>query len=236
MAKYVDEREGLRPASRQAWGLDKQDSFARSLLILEAVARGGPGITFRALNQDLNMPSSTLYRLVNRLIQDEYLVRLPNISGLALGKKMEALTLILGQTASLKLSRAALRLLNRIRQQLDFDAIHLYGYSGPTPIPLDADTRMPIHDVADELLSKTAVGQLWERVQSNESQDGSRNYAIQANIIAQDFISIAVPLLDAYGYLIASLCAVSSDGDIPGVLSKQQALQDAANELALYIS
>jgi len=45
------------------------------LSVLEEVARCGTGVTAREVNDNLLLPRATIYRLLNLLVQDEYLVR-----------------------------------------------------------------------------------------------------------------------------------------------------------------
>lgn len=70
----------------------RQPHAVRSALsVLEEVARAGPGITAKQISEALGLPRATTYRLVNLLVQDEYLVRLPDLSGFALGHRVTRL-------------------------------------------------------------------------------------------------------------------------------------------------
>ncbi len=62
-----------------------------ALAVLEEVARSGPGITAQQLSARLGLPRATAYRLLNLLVQDEYLVRMPDLRGFALGRKVAEL-------------------------------------------------------------------------------------------------------------------------------------------------
>jgi len=67
----------------------RQPAAIRSALtVLEQVARAGPGVTARELSTALGMSPATTYRLVNLLVAEEYLVRLPDLRGFALGRKV----------------------------------------------------------------------------------------------------------------------------------------------------
>jgi DNA-binding IclR family transcriptional regulator len=67
----------------------RQPAAIRSALtVLEQVARAGPGVTARELSMALGMSPATTYRLVNLLVAEEYLVRLPDLRGFALGRKV----------------------------------------------------------------------------------------------------------------------------------------------------
>jgi hypothetical protein len=59
-----------------------------ALVVLEEVACCGPWVTARAMSENLGFPRATMYRLLNLLVQEECLVRLPDLSGFALGLKV----------------------------------------------------------------------------------------------------------------------------------------------------
>lgn len=59
--------------------------------ILEEVARQGPGVSARQIVEALEMPRSTVYRLIKHLVQEEYLVRSPDLRGFALGARLDVL-------------------------------------------------------------------------------------------------------------------------------------------------
>ncbi|MET0951659.1 MAG: helix-turn-helix domain-containing protein [Aeromicrobium sp.] len=60
--------------------------------ILEEVARQGPGVGARQIVEGVDMPRSTVYRILKHLVQEEYLVRSPDLSGFALGARLEMLS------------------------------------------------------------------------------------------------------------------------------------------------
>ncbi|AUZ88426.1 helix-turn-helix domain-containing protein [Arthrobacter sp. TmT3-37] len=75
----------------------RQPKAVRSALaVLEEVARCGPGVTGLEVSRNLGLPKATTYRLLNLLVEDEYLVRLPDLSGFALGRKVELLVQLSG--------------------------------------------------------------------------------------------------------------------------------------------
>ena len=59
-----------------------------ALRVLEEVARAGSGVTAKDIAARLSMPSATTYRLLNILVGEGYVVRLPDLSGFALGQKI----------------------------------------------------------------------------------------------------------------------------------------------------
>ncbi|MEO3935919.1 helix-turn-helix domain-containing protein [Dermatophilaceae bacterium Soc4.6] len=70
----------------------RQPQAVRSALsVLAAVARLGPGVTVKQVSSELGMAPATAYRIIALLVAEEYLVRLPDLRGLALGARMEEL-------------------------------------------------------------------------------------------------------------------------------------------------
>ena len=59
--------------------------------ILEEVARSGAGVSAREIAENLGMPRATAYRILKHLVQQEYLVRSPDLSGFALGQRVRNL-------------------------------------------------------------------------------------------------------------------------------------------------
>jgi DNA-binding IclR family transcriptional regulator len=97
----------------------------QALAMLEAVSRMGPGVTAAELARELGLPPSTTYRLVNLLVGDEYLVRLADLSGFALGRRVAELT---GTAAAPVTSRAVRAELARVRAGTRW-AVHLAAYA-----------------------------------------------------------------------------------------------------------
>lgn len=67
--------------------------------ILEEVARAGAGVSAREIAENLGMARATTYRLLKHLVQQEYLVRSPDLSGFALGQRVRDLALVVGSVA-----------------------------------------------------------------------------------------------------------------------------------------
>ena len=61
--------------------------------ILEEVARAGAGVSAREIAENLGMARATTYRLLKHLVQQEYLVRSPDLTGFALGQRLQVLAL-----------------------------------------------------------------------------------------------------------------------------------------------
>ncbi|MGP3989326.1 IclR family transcriptional regulator [Streptomyces sp. 3N207] len=67
---------------------DLLGSVRRALMVLEAVAACGDGITAKAVARRLGLTLPTTYRLLNTLVHDGYLVRLHHSRGYGLGYKL----------------------------------------------------------------------------------------------------------------------------------------------------
>lgn len=59
---------------------------------LRCVAQQGPGTTAKDVATTLRVSPATAYRLLNLLVAEEYLVRLADITGFALGERVAELT------------------------------------------------------------------------------------------------------------------------------------------------
>jgi len=133
-----------------------------ALQILECVARRGPGTTASEISTDLNLSRATTYRLVRLLADDKYLVRMPDLKGFALGRRVAELAA--PATATPHLSRAALAVLAVLRNRVRA-GVHLVHYSGSSIFITDEDGDIPLTDpsrlVTDP--SSTAAGRLPRR-------------------------------------------------------------------------
>jgi DNA-binding IclR family transcriptional regulator len=72
----------------------------RALRVLEVVARIGPGVSAREVADALGLPPATTYRLLTVLVAEEYVVRLPDLRGFALGRRALDLALRLPEAAA----------------------------------------------------------------------------------------------------------------------------------------
>ena len=64
-----------------------------ALAVLEEAVAAGPGVTAKEISTALKLPQATTYRLLNLLVSEEYLVRLPDLRGFALGRRAARLAL-----------------------------------------------------------------------------------------------------------------------------------------------
>lgn len=213
-----------------------------ALVVLEAVATAGPGVTVRELVERLDLPRATVYRLVNLLVEDEYLVRLADISGLALGRRVSRLLAAAGAThedpeAALTLARpprAARDLLARLRGSDAAVAVHVFVYRGGRPVPFDVDPSRPLSDArllaAD--LDRSAAG----RLLLAERAGGASGMSVQSDLLAVGHACAAVPLRSESGELVAALCAAGSSDRMDRLLAGAQRNADAADALAALLA
>ena len=85
LADYSPGRCGGDPATSLSGRQPK--AVQSALRVLEEVARVGVGVTAKDIAANLSIPTATTYRLLNILVAEGYVVRLPDLSGFALGRK-----------------------------------------------------------------------------------------------------------------------------------------------------
>ncbi|MFR9803963.1 IclR family transcriptional regulator [Pseudonocardia sp. RS010] len=120
----------------------RQPKAVRSALhVLEEVVAAGPGVTAKEISESLAMPQATTYRILNLLVAEEYLVRLPDLSGFALGRRAARLAL----PAGTELSTAARAVVDHLRAQTRW-AVHVAWYAGGQVSLIDPDPDHPAPD------------------------------------------------------------------------------------------
>lgn len=173
-----------------------QGAFA----VLEEVARAGPGVTAQQVSAALGMPRATTYRLLNLLVQHEYLVRLPELSGFALGRKV---ALLAGMTERHDATREAGAVLADMRARIRA-GVHLASYREDTVVLVDMDPDFPLPDpdlVATDL-GATAFGRL---LLAERARPGAVDYAVEVGERTPGFACLAAPVRDRAGRLVAGL-------------------------------
>ncbi|MDR6169767.1 helix-turn-helix domain-containing protein [Curtobacterium sp. SORGH_AS_0776] len=182
-----------------------------ALAVLEAVAHAGPGITAQQLSDVLGMPRATTYRLITLLVEDEYLVRLPDLRGFALGHKVAELAGVTAQSAPTPLPRAVRSVLADVRSAVRA-GVHLARYDHSGIRDLDVDPDFPLLDEA-ALRARpgaSAMGRLHAA--------GGREPVHQTGAFAKGFGCLALPVLGEGGQLVAglTLSAPSARIEAPG--------------------
>ncbi|WP_230592104.1 IclR family transcriptional regulator [Rhodococcoides fascians] len=112
-----------------------------ALRVLEAVARGGTGITAKTVAAQLELPSATTYRLLNILVGEGYLVRMPDLSGFALGHKIGVL---IDAAVVPTVCTAAREVLADFRLTVRF-GVHLAYFTNSAIRIADEDPEYPLH-------------------------------------------------------------------------------------------
>ncbi|ACZ32071.1 transcriptional regulator, IclR family [Xylanimonas cellulosilytica DSM 15894] len=130
------------------------------LQVLECVAAAGAGITAQEISTALGLSRATTYRLVQVLVEDEYLVRLPDLRGFALGRRVAALA----PAPPPRPPRAAREVLARVRAGTR-GGIHLVHLDAAVPVVVDEDPDFPlvagpgVRDLLDAVCGELAGGQ-----------------------------------------------------------------------------
>lgn len=129
-----------------------------ALTVLEEVARQGPGVTAQEISTSLGMPRATAYRLITLLVQDEYLVRMPDLRGFALGRKVVELAHLV---APPRPTEAVASVLAGLRSSIR-GGVHLARYEGERLTVVDSDPDFPLSDEARirRDLTSSAMGRL----------------------------------------------------------------------------
>ncbi|WP_448808368.1 IclR family transcriptional regulator [Agromyces bauzanensis] len=213
--------------------------------VLEEVARCGPGVTAREISANLAMPRATAYRLLNLLVQEEYLVRLGDLSGFALGRKVAELAHLM---APARPPQAVRDVVSSLRAQVR-GGVHLAGYSGSTLRIIDEDPDFGLSDPARLVrdLEVSAMGRLLLAESADPARAAARGWGFVADTRARGFAMqtgafdpargcLAVPIRDGDGRLVAalSLCAATELVEHPGRLLGE--LRDGALRLGPLLS
>ncbi len=201
-----------------------------ALRVLEAVATNGPGVTAKQLARALELPSATTYRLLNILVADGYLVRLPDLQGFALGRRIGRL---LGSAPTPTVCHAAHQRVTELRNGSRF-ATHLVQYTptGVLVVDPDPDHPTPSGQVLSHALHASAIGKLllaeqseWrvlfpvsrvltlteDTITSPTALDAelracrAAGFAHQIGELRPDVACLAVPVRSVTGVLVAAL-------------------------------
>ncbi|MET4428943.1 IclR family transcriptional regulator C-terminal domain-containing protein [Mycolicibacterium sp. 624] len=228
-----------------------------ALAVLEEVARAGVGVTAKEIAEHLSMPSATTYRLLNLLVADGYVVRLPDLSGFSLGPRMGVL---IDAAVAPIVCTAAREVLAELRSSVRF-GVHLFYFTNTAVRIADADGEYPppadesvlnrhLHACAvgklllaekrdaDTLLN-TALAALTDSTVTSKaalaeqlSTVRDRGVATQTGELREDSACVAVRVRSPAGALVAAL-AMSGRGDQAELLGRQvSALQEGAARLS----
>ncbi|GAY11495.1 IclR family transcriptional regulator [Pseudonocardia sp. N23] len=122
----------------------RQPRAVRSALaVLEEVVAAGPGVTAKEISAALKMPQATTYRLLNLLVGEEYLVRLPDLKGFALGRRAARLAVPVTTTPP----TAARGVVDHLRGLVRW-GVHLAAFGSGQVTLVDPDPDHPPSDAA----------------------------------------------------------------------------------------
>jgi DNA-binding IclR family transcriptional regulator len=206
-----------------------------ALRVLEEVARAGVGVTAKQIAESLSMPSATAYRLLNLLVADGYIVRLPDLSGFSLGHRTAVLV---DAAVAPTVCTAARDVLAELRLSVRF-GVHLFYFTNTAMRAADLDTEFPPPvdaAVLNRNLHVSAVG----RLLLAEKQDigglvpphlrddlprqlaavREQGFASQTGELRDDCACVAVPVRAPEGALVAAL-AMSGRVDQQELLARQ---------------
>ncbi|MUL48881.1 helix-turn-helix domain-containing protein [Mycobacterium sp. CBMA293] len=228
-----------------------------ALQVLEAVALAGTGVTAKDIAEHLSMPSATTYRLLNLLVADGYIVRLPDLSGFALGPRMGQL---IDAAVSPTVCTTARDTLTELRLSVRF-GVHLFCFTNTSVRLADADGEYPPptdESVLNRHLHASAVGKLLlaekddanallgatlaaltDRTVTSKSllaeqltEIREHGSASQTGELQVDAACVAVPVRSAAGNLVAAV-AMSGRAEQDQLLHRQiPVLQGYATQLA----
>lgn len=211
-----------------------------ALAVLECVAVSGAGVTAKEVAAALEMPPATAYRLLNLLVGEEYLVRLPDLRGFALGRKVAGLA---GAIAPVRVPAAARAVVAGLRAQVRA-GVHLVLCTATSLRCADVDPDLPLASPAlvERHLHATAAGRLllaeqpeWRallppsRLLPLTSATVTRadlldrclrdvratGWAGQAGELHEGVACLAVPVRSAGGELVAAVVVTSARGEVP---------------------
>ncbi|GAA1465276.1 IclR family transcriptional regulator [Microbacterium thalassium] len=187
-----------------------------ALTVLEAVARLGAGASAQEISRELGLPRATTYRLLNLLVQDEYLVRTPDLAGFALGAKVAQLAAV--AAPPVRLTAAARAVVTDARDALR-GGVHVALYVDGRIVVADADPDFPLSDesrLAREparyalgrlLAAETGGADADADVVVDTASDISRwGVARQIGEVTPGFGCLAVPIRDGAGHLAGAVC------------------------------
>ncbi|MBC7551461.1 MAG: helix-turn-helix domain-containing protein [Cellulomonas sp.] len=226
-------------------GARQPKAIQSALTVLEEVARCGSGVTAREISDNLGLPKATAYRLLNLLVQDEYLVRMPDLRGFALGRKVVELARLV---APAQPPEAVREVVDRLRSHIR-GGIHLVRYDSDGVRVIDPDPDYPpsVSVRSARALETSAMGRLLlaERRVDTSGMLGedpalagqleeirANGYAYFPSPWAPGHGCLAIPIRSRDGALVAGLCLSAPASRIDHPAEYLALLRMGARELA----
>ena len=216
------------------------DRLELAMEVLELVAQHRTGISANDLASALDIPRSSMYRVLNTLVRQEFLVRRPDLTGFILGVRVVELA---RHVSGRRTGRHDV-ILARLRQDTA-GAIHLVRFVGDRLELMDEDPLHPISDMRGFLASseRSAAGQLLllERIEQGLSVPPSagaladatraRGYAQQVGLLSADRACMAVPVHDG-PRRVGAIAFADAPSAISAAARHVPRLRSAAEEVA----
>ncbi|MFI6313158.1 IclR family transcriptional regulator [Nocardia fusca] len=137
----VAERHPARPdAAGTGFGGQQPKAVQRALAMLEAVAHLGAGVSAKQISAYTRVPPATAYRLLNLLVADGFLVRTPDLTGFALGRRTSELAYAAATTQP---ARTVAEILADLRTETRY-GLYVTSFRGGTLRMVDTD---PDHEI-----------------------------------------------------------------------------------------
>lgn len=221
-----------------------------ALEILEQVARHDEGSTAADIARAVGAPRATVYRIVNSLVRDEYLVRRGDFSGFLLGARV----LELAAVVDAHRRPAYAPVVERLRSETG-EAVHLFGFHSAGLTIIDEDARHPLSDPATLLgdPTRSAIGHLWlidhpgrespraprwtarpspEDLRAIADAYTVRGYTEQVAMLSPDRGCLAVPVRNARAETVGAVTLSTSISRLSVAARHVHALRSAADALA----
>ena len=227
----------------------RTSNIALALEILEQVARHRTGVTANDISRTLDVPRATVYRIVNSLVQDEFLLRRPDLRGFILGSRVVELAHLVAVPTEPATAHDGV--LEAIRQQTG-EAIHFARFDDGAIVVVAEDPRGPISDQAAFASdpARSAIGHLLlaelpvaaaASVSSATVDDiaeiaqaaAVREYTQQIGLLSPGRACIAVAVRSPDGALVGALALATSVSRISTAARHLGLLRQAAATLAL---
>jgi DNA-binding IclR family transcriptional regulator len=229
------------PAGTQPRG----DRLALAFEILEIVAQRRTGISANELARTLGLHRATVYRAVNWLVQQEFLLRKSDLSGFLLGVRVVELAKVISVVDS-----AENRLIAELRRETGA-AIHLARFVNER---IELANEDPEHPISDPVAfgahpERSAVGQVLlaelpaaraqrvahlgrDEIEELGAAAEARGFAQQIGLLSADRACLAVPVRAEDGACGGAIALSTAPSRISTAARHVTALREAARELS----
>lgn len=239
----------------------RPSAVSNALEILEVVAARGLGVRAKEIAAALRMPPATAYRVLNQLVEDEYLARTSDLRGFALGARLEGL---IAAATTPPLSTAAREQLDQLRSAIRF-AVHILIYRSGSVRILSSDPDHPVHAVHDlsRYVHASAAGKLflanipdWKQalpptplhsitpvtvtnlalLKDELELARQRQLAIQIDQLERGRSCLALPIRNIAGGVVATLCISGPSERVEAMLAHSDTARECACRLSPLLS